>query len=90
MIINLINHVERRNIMSKRIRQHIAREYRDWEKIQQAELDKLHNASRHLWINVCAYLTISIIEYFLSILSSSQTLRADAFNNLSGIISTTL
>lgn len=76
--------------MAKRIRQHIAREYRDWEKIQHQELTKLHQASRHLWLNVLAYLLIAIIEYFLAKISHSQTLRADAFNNLSGIISTSL
>lgn len=76
--------------MPKRIKQHIAREYRDWEKIQQQELTKLHQASRHLWLNVGAYLLIAILEYFLAKISHSQTLRADAFNNLSGIISTSL
>lgn len=37
-----------------------------------------------------AYCAISVLEYWLAAISQSQTLRADAFNNLSGIISTVL
>ena len=39
---------------------------------------------------MAAYVAISVIEYWLAAISRSQTLRADAFNNLSGIISTVL
>ncbi|MCF6166137.1 cation diffusion facilitator family transporter [Furfurilactobacillus rossiae] len=45
---------------------------------------------RHLSLNVVAYVSISVIEYALAAISQSQTLRADAFNNLSGIISSLL
>ncbi|HAT53868.1 MAG TPA: cation transporter [Lactobacillus sp.] len=45
---------------------------------------------RHLGLNVLAYLSISVIEYVLAAMSQSQTLRADAFNNLSGIVSSLL
>lgn len=45
---------------------------------------------RHLSLNLIAYLSISVIEYALAEMSQSQTLRADAFNNLSGIVSSLL
>lgn len=45
---------------------------------------------RHLGLNLVAYLSISVIEYVLAEMSQSQTLRADAFNNLSGIVSSLL
>ncbi|MCP0887263.1 cation diffusion facilitator family transporter [Ligilactobacillus sp. WILCCON 0076] len=74
----------------RNINRHIEREYQAWEKLQSKELAKLKAASKHLIVNVGAYLSISILEYFLAHISHSQTLRADAFNNLSGIISTIL
>lgn len=61
-----------------------------WEHNQATELAKIHASQKHLIYNLIAYLTISIIEYWLAAISKSQTLRADAFNNLSGIISTFL
>ncbi len=69
---------------------HLKQEYEDWEKVQAKELTKLNAAMRHLCLNVGAYFLISIIEWILASISHSQTLRADAFNNLSGIISTSL
>ncbi|MCR1901473.1 cation diffusion facilitator family transporter [Ligilactobacillus apodemi] len=72
------------------VNEHLKKEYEDWEKVQQNELTKLNSAMRHLLLNVFAYLAISIIEWILASMSHSQTLRADAFNNLSGIISTAL
>lgn len=74
----------------KDINKHLQREYEDWERVQKNELNKLNVAMRHLSVNILAYLLISIIEWCLASLSHSQTLRADAFNNLSGIISTLL
>lgn len=71
-------------------RQTFKKEFEDWEKIQQKELGKLISAKRHLYVNIGAYLLISVIEGILSSISGSQTLKADAFNNLSGIISTVL
>lgn len=76
--------------MSTKLGRHIHRERDVWEKNQAKELAKLKAAQRHLIYNVAAYLLISIIEYWLAAISRSQTLRADAFNNLSGIISTVL
>lgn len=61
-----------------------------WRKIQTKELQKLHSAQHHLWFNVGAYLVISVIEFYLAIIGHSQTLRADALNNLAGIISAVL
>ena len=72
------------------IDKHLKKEFEAWEKIQQKELGKLISAKRHLYVNIGAYLLISVIEGILSSISGSQTLKADAFNNLSGIISTVL
>ena len=70
--------------------QHTRGEMAQWEDTQARELAKIRASQRHLIYNVVAYLLISIIEYWLAAVSKSQTLRADAFNNLSGIISTVL
>lgn len=61
-----------------------------WEHNQATELAKIRASQRHLIYNLIAYVSISVIEYWLAAISKSQTLRADAFNNLSGIISTFL
>lgn len=63
---------------------------KQWEQSQANELTKIRAAQRHLIYNVVAYCAISVLEYWLAAISQSQTLRADAFNNLSGIISTVL
>lgn len=65
-------------------------EQRIWKQMQTDELKKLHSAQHHLWFNVAAYLLISIIEFYLSLIGHSQTLRADALNNLAGIVSAIL
>lgn len=69
---------------------HRQAEQKIWEKMQQEELQRLRSAQHHLWFNVVAYLSISVIEYYLAIVGHSQTLRADALNNLAGIISAVL
>ncbi|WP_334351862.1 cation diffusion facilitator family transporter [Companilactobacillus sp. HBUAS56257] len=69
---------------------HLQEEQIQWRKLQHQELHKLHSAQQHLWFNVGAYLLISIIEFYLAIVGHSQTLRADALNNLAGIISAVL
>ncbi|WP_367295691.1 cation diffusion facilitator family transporter [Levilactobacillus yonginensis] len=74
----------------KDIKAHRQAEQVVWAKRQQQELKKLRGAQCHLYLNVGAYLLISVIEFYLAIIGHSQTLRADAFNNLSGIISTVL
>jgi cation diffusion facilitator family transporter len=56
--------------------------------IRQQEIDTLKSAIKYLWINILIYLLITVVEYWLSIIGQSQALRADALNNLSGIIST--
>ena len=50
----------------------------------------LRRAHHHLWTNVAAYLGLFLVEYFCAQIGHSQVLRADAFNNLSGIFSTGL
>lgn len=62
----------------------------DWQQIQQPVVIQLKNARHHLWGNIAVYLGLFLIELFASRLGHSQTLRADAFNNLSGIFSTAL
>ncbi|MFC6259873.1 cation diffusion facilitator family transporter [Levilactobacillus fujinensis] len=74
----------------KELKEHRREEQAEWQATQQRELAKLQGAQRHLYLNVGAYLVISIIEFYLAIIGHSQTLRADAFNNLSGIISSVL
>ncbi|GEK29681.1 cation diffusion facilitator family transporter [Furfurilactobacillus siliginis] len=76
--------------MKNHVGRHIEREQQTWARIQAAEISKLNGAIRHLLYNVGAYVCIAIIEYVLAVMSQSQTLRADAFNNVSGIISTIL
>ncbi|MQS98628.1 cation diffusion facilitator family transporter [Companilactobacillus halodurans] len=51
---------------------------------------KLRKVSQYLLFNVAAYLVISLIEFYLAKIGHSQTLRADALNNLSGIVSAVL
>lgn len=76
-------------LMTK-FKRHTTEEMNNWEKTQASELAKIRASQHHLIYNLVAYVVISIIEYWLAEISKSQTLRADAFNNLSGIISTFL
>lgn len=71
-----------------KFKRHTTEEMNNWEKTQANELAKIRASQHHLIYNLVAYVVISIIEYWLAEISKSQTLRADAFNNLSGIIST--
>ena len=73
-----------------KFKRHTTEEMNNWEKTQATELVKIRASQHHLIYNLVAYVVISIIEYWLAEISKSQTLRADAFNNLSGIISTFL
>lgn len=73
-----------------KFKRHTTEEMNNWEKTQATELAKIRASQHHLIYNLVAYVVISIIEYWLAEISKSQTLRADAFNNLSGIISTFL
>lgn len=54
---------------------------------RQKEIDKLRSAIKYLWINVSIYILITAVEYWLAVIGNSQALRADALNNLSGVIS---
>lgn len=74
----------------KDLKAHRQSEQIAWEERQAAELKKLKGARWHLSMNVVAYVGISVVEFYLAIVGRSQTLRADALNNLSGIISTAL
>lgn len=65
-------------------------EYNSWEKLQQREFQKFRNVKYNLIFNVCTYVLIFVIEYVLAIKSGAEVLKADAFNNLSGVISTFL
>lgn len=62
----------------------------DWQQIQQQVVKNLKHARHHLWGNVVVYLSLFLVEYYYAQVGHSQALRADAFNNLSGIISTGL
>lgn len=73
-----------------KLNQHLTREITQWKNIQATESHNIKLSQQHLIYNLIAYLTISIIEYWLASISKSQALRADAFNNLSGIVSTCL
>ncbi|AKP67191.1 cation diffusion facilitator family transporter [Companilactobacillus ginsenosidimutans] len=55
---------------------------------RQREVDKLTAAIKYLWINIGIYILITVVEYWLSVIGDSVALRADALNNLSGVIST--
>lgn len=73
-----------------KFKKHATAEMNNWEHTQAKELAKIRTSQHHLIYNLVAYVLISVIEYWLAEMSMSQTLRADAFNNLSGIISTFL
>ena len=62
----------------------------DWHQIEQPVVISLKTARHHLWGNVPVYLGLFIIELLGARWGHSQALRADAFNNLSGIFSTGL
>lgn len=62
----------------------------DWQQIQHQVVSSLKTARRRLWANVVVYFALFLVEYYYARLGHSQTLRADAFNNLSGIVSTGL
>ena len=56
--------------------------------LREKEINKLNYSIRFLYINVFIYILITIVEYWLAKIGNSQALRADALNNLSGVIST--
>ncbi|WP_334330119.1 cation diffusion facilitator family transporter [Companilactobacillus sp. HBUAS59699] len=69
---------------------HFMRETKLQTEAKDKEIKRLKTSVKYLWINIFIYLLITCVEYFLSTIGHSQSLRADAFNNLSGVISTAL
>lgn len=61
-----------------------------WKKLQTKQFNKFKIVKRNLIFNVSMYFLIFIIEYYLAIKSHAEVLKADAFNNLSGVVSTFL
>lgn len=72
----------------EKLTKYLLNETRHQNDFRQQEIDKLNSAAKYLYLNVAIYILITIIEYWLSIIGHSQALRADALNNLSGVIST--
>lgn len=61
-----------------------------WDQIQRQTVVNLRRAHHHLWENIIVYLSLFIVEFICAQLGHSQLLRADAFNNFSGVFSTGL
>lgn len=72
------------------LNKHFAKEVKVHNSRQQKIIKSLNAARNYLWINVCIYIAITIVEYILAGIGHSAALRADALNNLSGVISTGL
>lgn len=72
------------------LKKYLKKETHAYEVAERNEISNLTQARRYLWINVAIYVAITVIEYILSVIGHSQALQADAFNNLSGVISTGL
>ena len=76
-----------RQIM-KKINDYFSKESHLQRSLREKEINKLNYSIRFLYINVFIYILITIVEYWLAKMGNSQALRADALNNLSGVIST--
>ncbi|WP_125711264.1 cation diffusion facilitator family transporter [Companilactobacillus zhongbaensis] len=72
----------------KKLDKYLLKESRHQLAFRQQEIDKLNSAAKYLYFNVAIYILITIVEYWLALVGHSQALRADALNNLSGVIST--
>lgn len=72
------------------LNKHFAKEVTVHNDRQQKIIKSLNAARNYLWINVCIYIVITVVEYILAGMGHSEALRADALNNLSGVISTGL
>lgn len=72
----------------KKLSHYLLQESEHQASLLQQEIDKLNTAAKYLYLNIAIYILITIIEYWLSIVGHSQALKADALNNLSGVIST--
>lgn len=65
-------------------------ENKTWKSLQAEQFENFKVVKRNLIFNIAMYVLIFIIEYWLAIKSGAEVLKADAFNNLSGVISTFL
>lgn len=63
---NIFTFLNRGKIYMSKIKKHLQEEFEDWKREQLKQLHSLNAAWRHLILNVLAYLSISIIEYFFS------------------------
>lgn len=72
----------------KKINDYFSKESHLQRSLREKEIKKLNYSIRFLYINVFIYILITIVEYWLAKIGNSQALRADALNNLSGVIST--
>ena len=72
----------------KKINDYFSKESHLQRSLREKEINKLNYSIRFLYINVFIYILITIVEYWLAKIGNSQALRADALNNLSGVIST--
>lgn len=72
----------------KKINDYFSKESHLQRSLREKEIKKLNYSIRFLYINVFIYILITIVEYWLAKMGNSQALRADALNNLSGVIST--
>lgn len=62
----------------------------EWTQVEQTQVHNVKTARSHLLGNGVAYLGLFVIEFWLAAVGHSQGLRADAFNNFSGIVSSVL
>ena len=72
----------------KKINDYFSKESHLQRSLREKEIKKLNYSIIFLYINVFIYILITIVEYWLAKMGNSQALRADALNNLSGVIST--
>lgn len=61
-----------------------------WKNIKAKEFQQFQYAKQSLILSIVIYFLIFIIEYYFAMISHSEVLKADAFNNLSGIVSNLL
>ncbi|KRK92838.1 cation diffusion facilitator family transporter [Companilactobacillus futsaii] len=72
----------------KKFEDYFSKESNLQRSLQEKEINKLKHSTKFLYINIFIYILITIIEYWLAKVGNSQALRADALNNLSGVLST--
>lgn len=65
-------------------------EKQDWQRVEKQQFTKYRTVTAGLVFNVVVYGVIFCIEYLLALKSGAEVLKADAFNNLTGTLSTVL